>query len=82
MLVSQSPVAHSAQVQMHLEVDGMRLPIAQLGADFVIMAETATSGSRHGEISLLVDSVEERWQVEFSAGLAAAGQRTRIVNLS
>ena len=60
----------------------MRLPIAQLGPDFMIMAETATSRSQRGEIVLRIDSAEERWTVELPEGLAAAGQRTQIVNLS
>lgn len=67
---------------MHLVVDGAKLPIAQLGPDFVILAETAACRSGHAEIVLRVDAAEERWNVELPDGLAAAGERTRIVNLS
>jgi hypothetical protein len=67
---------------MHLEVDGARLPIAQLGPDFVILAETTECRSRQARIALQVDSTEERWKVELPDGLAAVGQRTRIVNLT
>lgn len=67
---------------MHLEMEDARLAIAQLGPDFMILAETAECRSRHAEITLRVDSVEERWKVALPEGLAAVGQRTRIVNLT
>lgn len=67
---------------MRLEIDGVRVPIAQLGPDFVILTEPASSAVRRGEIALQVDSTEERWTVELPDGLARPGERTRIVNLS
>lgn len=81
-MISPSLIAHSTQVQIHLKVERIRLPIAQLGPDFVIMSETATSRSRRGEIAVRIDSTEKRWTIELPEGLAAAGQHTRIVNLS
>ena len=82
MLTSHPLTAHSAQVQMHLETGGARLPIAQLGPDFIIMAEMVECVVSRATLSLCVDAEEERWPVELPDGLAAAGLRTRIVNLA
>lgn len=65
---------------MQLNVDGASLPIAQLGPDFLILAESMEGALQHGEIVLRVDSAEERWKVDLPHGLAAAGQRMPIVN--
>lgn len=65
---------------MHLVVDGARLKLAQLGPDFLILAEPAACRQQHAEIALEVDAIEERWKIDLPDGLAAAGQRTRIVN--
>jgi hypothetical protein len=67
---------------MHLEVGGVSLPIAQLGPDFLIMEQAAEYSATHAEIVLQVDSTERRWKISLPEGLAAAGQRTLIVNQS
>ena len=67
---------------MHLETGGVKLPIAQLGPDFIVMAETSERAVSHATVFLIVDAEEERWPVALPDGLAAAGLPTRIVNLA
>ena len=79
-LSTQSLTAHSAQVQMHLELDGARVRIAQLGPDFVILAEAVAIQMHRGDLVFQVDAKECRWPVDLPHGLAGPGERTPIVN--
>lgn len=72
--------AHSAQVQMHLEANGVRLRVAQLGPDFVILGEAPSVQMQRAEIVLRVDASERRWPVDLPQGLAGTDKRTPIVN--
>ncbi|MBI4623027.1 MAG: hypothetical protein HY736_07380 [Verrucomicrobia bacterium] len=65
---------------MHLELGGARVRIAQLGPDFLILAEATDIRMRQAEIVFRVDARERRWPVELPQGLAGPGQRTPIVN--
>jgi len=69
---------HSAQVHMHLEIEGTSLPIAQLGPDFLILEQTIQHPATRGEIVLQIDASKRRWKVSLPESLAAAGQRTVI----
>jgi len=77
-LSSSSATAHSAQVQMHLEVEGASLSIAQLGPDFLILEHPTEHAATRAEIVLRVDASERRWFVSLPDGLGAATPRTRI----
>ena len=79
-LATQSLTAHSAQVQMHLEQDGARVRIAQLGPDFVILAEATAIQMHRGDLVFQVDAKERRWPIDLPHGLAGPGERTPIVN--
>lgn len=70
--------AHSAQVHMRLVVEGVDLPIAQLGPDFLILETPTDLRVGKAEIILQVDASERRWTVALPDGLSAAAQRTRI----
>lgn len=65
---------------MHLEWDGMKVRIAQLGPDFVILGEATDLQMKHAEIVFRVDAGERRWPVDLPDGLSGLGQRTPIVN--
>lgn len=82
MITPHPLTAHSAQVQMHLETGGVRMPIVQLGPDFRVMGDTAECPVRRVTVWLRVDATEERWSVALPDGLAPAGHRTRIANLA
>jgi hypothetical protein len=65
---------------MHLEAEGMKVRIAQLGPDFVILGEIPTVQMKHAEIVFRVDASERRWTVDLPQGLAGPSARTPIVN--
>ena len=56
---------------MHLVLNGLRLPIAQLGPDFLILEKTAQHPPADAEILLRVDAAERRWPVKLPEGLVA-----------
>lgn len=54
---------------MQLIVNGLTLPIAQLGPDFLILEEPAEHPPATAEILLRVDAAERRWPVKLPNGL-------------
>lgn len=63
---------------MRLVVDGVDLPIAQLGPDFLILETPSDLNAREAEIVLRVDVSERRWSVNLPDGLRATQLRTPI----
>ena len=74
--MSHSP--HSAHVQMHLKVGEAIVRIAQLGPDFVILAEKSSIVAERGELIVRLDGSERRKEVRLPAGLAPPGEITKI----
>ena len=70
--------AHSADVQMHLSVNGHSLRIGHLGPDYVILDNSIDHPPSEAEVSLTVDGQESRWAVRLSEGLSASNARARI----
>jgi hypothetical protein len=70
--------AHSADVQIHLSVDGHILSIGHLGPDYVILDNPIDHPPADAEISMLVDGKESRWGVKLIDGLSATHAHTRI----
>jgi hypothetical protein len=69
---------HSAQVRMELHVNGQVLPIAQLGPDFLVLANPADYPPTDAEIAMSIDGHESRWPVRLLEGLSVGQRRTRI----
>lgn len=65
---------------MHLMHAGAQVRVAQLGPDFVILAEAAVVPMLQADLVFRVDDTERCWPVDLPQGLAAPGQRTPIVN--
>lgn len=63
---------------MRLVVDGVDLPIAQLGPDFLILETPTDLSANEAEIVLQVDANKRRWSVTLPDGLSASQRRTRI----
>ncbi len=63
---------------MRLVVEGVELPIAQLGPDFLILETPTDLNASKAEIVLQVDANERRWSVALPDGLRASHLRTRI----
>jgi hypothetical protein len=67
-------VRHSADVRMHLLLNGLALTISQLGPDFLVLEHSAEHPAGTAEILLKVDNYETRWTVRLPNGLRN-GQR-------
>jgi hypothetical protein len=70
--------AHSADVQMHLFVNGHSLRIGHLGPDYVILDAPIDHPPSEAEVSLVVDGRESRWAVRLSQGLSSSKARAPI----
>jgi hypothetical protein len=71
----------SAEVRMHLSFNGDIHSIAQLGPDFLILADPVLHPPTDGEIFFSVDGHESRWIVHLPEGIEPSKRRTRIVSL-
>jgi hypothetical protein len=65
---------HSAEVRMELCVNGLVLPIAQLGPNFLVLENPINHPPTDGEIGMWIDGREDRWRVRLAEGIQA-GQR-------
>jgi hypothetical protein len=75
---NQKRASHSADVQMHLSVNGHTLTIGHLGPDYVVVDAPIDYPPSDAEISLSVDGKESRWTVRLIDGLSASQARSRI----
>ena len=79
MNATPTRTSHSAQVEMRMFVNGSVVPVAQLGPDFVILAQPAEAHPpADAEIEITVDGATDRFAVNLPAGLAAGGKRVPI----
>ncbi len=72
-------VAHSADVEMHLSVNGQILSIGHLGPDYVILDSPIDHPPADAEISMSVDGKVSRWCVKLVDGLSSTQAHTRIL---
>lgn len=70
--------AHSADVQMHLSVNGHVVSIGHLGPDYVILDDPIDHPPGDAQVVLAIDGKERRWQVRLVDGLSASQARARI----
>ena len=63
---------YSSVVQMQLWVDGIPIPIAQMGLDFVILREPAALPPCEATVVFRIDQKEERWLVRLPNGVAGS----------
>lgn len=76
--IHREKASHSADVRMHLSVNGHILSIGHLGPDYVILDNPIDHPPSDAEVSLSVDGNETRWQVKLVDGLSASQTRSRI----
>ena len=76
--VRREQAAHSADVQMHLLVNGRVVNIGHLGPDYVIVDDPIDHPPADAQVFLSVDGKERRWHVRLVDGLSATQARTRI----
>ena len=71
---------YSADVRIHLNVNGYVLRVGQLGPDFVILRDPPNHPPSKGEIVLSIDGEESRWIVHLPNGIIADQPETPIIS--
>jgi hypothetical protein len=71
---------YSADVRLHLTVNGHLFSIGQLGPDFLIVDDPTDHPPAEGEIALWVDGWERRWRVRLLDGIRAGQGPRRIAD--
>jgi len=69
---------HSAQVTMRLLVNGLSLPVAQMGPDFILLRAPVNQGPTIATLVMQVDQNERRWNVRLPDGISAEVHRVKI----
>jgi hypothetical protein len=69
---------YSADVRMHLSVNGQTIKIGQLGPNFIILDDALDLAPSQGEITMSIDGQVERWRVSLPDGISANRVKTRI----
>ena len=78
MIASSSQGGHSAQVNMCLLVNGGSIPVAQMGADFLILEKGFDHPPGQAIMVLQVDQSERRWPITLPHGISAGSKRVTI----
>jgi hypothetical protein len=75
---NQKTYGHSSIVRMELCVNGLVLPIAQLGPNFLVLETPIDHPPVDAEIGMWVDGREDRWPVRLAEGIKAGQRKTAI----
>lgn len=63
---------------MQLLINGVTLPVAQIGRDFLLLQKPASHPPGTANIVMQVDESERSWNVVLPAGISAASKRVAI----
>jgi hypothetical protein len=80
MATTRAYYGRSADVKIELRINGLVIPVAQLGPDFLILDDPVEHPPRDAEIVLRVDKNEHRWRVALPDGLSFDRRTIRIEN--
>ena len=69
---------YSAEVRMQLFVNGLSLPVAQPGPDFLLLDAPLNHAPSIASIVLQVDASERRWDVYLPDGISAKSKRVAL----
>ncbi len=69
---------HSARVKMRLLVNGLSLPVLQMGPDFLLVERPVNHPPASASVVLQVDQSERRWNVTLPGGISAGTNRVAI----
>ncbi len=78
-LQSSGYSGHSADVRIHLILNGAAIPVAQLGPGFLLLDAPSYHPPAEGRIVLRVDQSERTWAVRLPNGITAGQNRVDIV---
>lgn len=63
---------------MRLLVNGLSLPVAQMGRDFLLIDSPVNQPPANASLLLRVDMAERRWSVHLPEGISAASKRVAL----
>ena len=63
---------------MHLLVNGLSLPVAQMGPDFILLDSPINHPPTAASMVLQVDQKERRWNIHLPNGISAKSNRVEI----
>jgi hypothetical protein len=67
---------------MRLLVNGLSLPVAQLGPDFLLLDEPVNHEPATATMVMQIDSSERRWNVRLPNGISADSARVQLAAAS
>jgi hypothetical protein len=73
-----NPSGHSADVRIHLHVNGCVLPVSQLGPRFVVLRDPIDHPACDAEIALSIDGHESRWAVHLPEGVQVGRRKIAV----
>jgi len=74
--------SYSADVRIHLHVNGNALPVAQLGPSFLILRTPMEHPPCDAEITMSIDGHESSWAVHLINGIQLGRWETAITRRS
>ena len=78
MIPFSSHGGHSARVKMRLLVNGLSLPVLQMGPDFLLVDQPINHPAAEASVLLQVDESERHWNVNLPVGISAGLNRVAI----
>lgn len=67
---------------MRLLINGLSLPVAQMGRDFVLLDQPVNLEPALATMVMQVDGSERRWNVRLPNGISATNTRVQIAAIS
>lgn len=81
MRITTGPRTYSANVQLHLEVDGRTVDLAQIGPDDVIANDPIDLPPCEADVVMHVDGEERRWRVSLVNGMSRDNRVVKTVRI-
>lgn len=78
ILTSSISSGHSAHVEIGLRVNGILLPVAQMGPDFLLMDNPIELPPGEASLFLQVDESKREWNVYLPEGISPKSKRVAI----
>jgi hypothetical protein len=78
MLTSFGHTGRSTDVSIQLLLNGLCLPVGQLGPDFLLLKSPHAHSPTEGTLVVRVDDNERRWQIRLPEGIPADSRRVVI----
>jgi hypothetical protein len=82
ILASYSYTGHSADVKMHLVLNGRSLSVSQLGPDFLILEIPLDHPPATAVLFFSIDGNERTREVRLPEGISAGSRRVAIANIA